>query len=201
MSEVKNSANIENACSVAKSAEKLQKAEQDYKRAKEAFDNAKKLVDEPGSDAKAEAKFQNLRNVFQLSEENFKTCKLLHDTAQNLHERLEAMHKELDDANEQVDQMQAYQITKLIASASKNETPGGVETALLLTSAQATLLAKVNATSTLKELGLKTNPRIVINLIGDVTGDVVGGDYKRIMTAEEQLLSFMQQVNRFFPNR
>ena len=92
------------------------------------------------------------------------------------------------------------QIANLVARASKNETKGGVETALLLTTAQAKLLAEVNAASGLKELGLNASPRVVINLIGDVTRDMARNP-ERIAKAEAQLFSFMQRVNGCFFNR
>ena len=99
------------------------------------------------------------------------------------------------------------QLGDLVAVAGKDCMPpcfqGEVDTALLLSSAQADLLAQQDPATILKALGLNTLPRIVINLVGDVTlrylgvGPMTNNSFQEMVHAKERLVDFMEEVVAF----
>lgn len=87
------------------------------------------------------------------------------------------------------------QLGDLIASANKQETDqeGKVDAALILTSAQASLVAESQTSVILKELGLPSSHDVVINLIGD-TAKLE----QQTTRTEQQLVKFMQKVGELY---
>ena len=94
------------------------------------------------------------------------------------------------------------QIGNLVAFANKQETDQEqkIDAALILTSAQASLLAQLQAPDILKELGLTSSHDVnaphdvVINLIGDTAKSPL----ENTTRTEQQLVKFMQKVGKLY---